>query len=252
MPRRIYWSNLRALLSRPPVIAAAANEHERVTSFLAQMTPGEVWASLVVQIAVVGGAAAGYRLLHSGAIAEIMPEVLLRLDNDVARAGLVHDVLRRSGVRFVGSRRPATKARAIAALLYHPKVIQDGACVFRDTVTATRREAADDATLRRMMVAWAVPGFGPKSTSDWLNNRRVTTDLIAFDVRVCRILQSFAGPDFSQSRVARLPAYEAAEDRCRRHLAIPLDASLSEIDKRLFVVGEYVREGEAGQRGKGS
>lgn len=235
--RHADWAGLRRLISAHAIVDAAAAEARRVTTPLAALSPDDVWSSLVVQIAVVGGAAAGYRLSGSGAIRALLPHALLRLRDRDERLAHVHAVLRSAGVRFVGARAPAAKARAIVALLEHPQVQEDGSCVFGARVRAAAAEERDDVRLRRTIVGWRVPGFGPKSTSDWLNNRGVSTDLIAFDVRVCRVLAAWAGPTYEQARVATLPAYAAAEATCRSELARRLGTCLADIDKRLFMAG---------------
>jgi len=190
----------------------------------------------MVQIAVIGNARTGR--LFDRALRESGRMKHLLNASDYAPLSL-QSIARACGVRFVGNRLPNTKVSAWCAILQRIRTL-GGVDVFQAAIGEACRNAgksvSDDRSTRDRMLAFSLPMLGRKSWSDWLNNCGLTHHLLAIDTRLVGVWRHYLGVSITLDEFQDPEIYSIWEDACHLHLAKPLGITLSELDKRLFVL----------------
>lgn len=188
------------------------------------LDPATLWLELVAQLLVVGGRRPVERMRASGAFRALALDALLprALSDPDAASREVHAVLARHGVRYASpeATEPSQKARWIVAAALSPALVRDGGFAL-PTLLAERLPEAPawgeanrerERGARRLLVR-LVPGFGPKSASDFLNHVGAALNLLAFDSRIQGLLRDGFGLTAGELRrlVGTLERYEALE-----------------------------------------
>jgi hypothetical protein len=229
------WSRLRDLLASTQLVELASAQSIRVRQPWCDLSGLDVVRSLLVQIAVIGNARTGYRfdlaLRESGRMAYL-------IDRGDAESAL-HIIARACGVRFVGEHLPNTKVTAWCAILHHMKGI-GGLSAFQEQLDELCRDSGSslehDRTVREKLLGLKLPMIGRKSWSDWLNNRGLTRHLLAIDTRLVGVWRRHLCIDVELEDFQDQHRYTDWENACAIELAQPLGITLSELDKRLFVL----------------
>jgi hypothetical protein len=232
------WRRLRELLSAPALATLAENETARVIQPWDQMTDEDIVRSLLVQIAVIGNALTGYRFAQALRERGVVNRLV---KNITARVPTLHATARRCGVRFVGADLPSPKVTAWAAVLQHPCVVKGRRLHVRSQIETVIRTVSvsgpeRDRQIRDDLLAWGMPMIGRKSWSDWLNNRGLTRHLLAIDTRLVGVWNRELGAAIKLEDFQDATVYADWESACEKHLAEPLGITLSDLDKRLFML----------------
>jgi hypothetical protein len=232
------WRSLRAKLAAASVVDAAQSEAERVLQSWSNLADLDILRSLLVQVAVIGNARGGYRfgqlLREQGCLEGLLAD-------PTHQAARLHALARRGGVRFVGADASAPKITAWCRILSHPAFVSDGVLRVRERIQSIIADRSpDDARanrqVREQVIAMQIPMIGRKSWSDWLNNRGLTQHLLAIDTRVVGVWKRELHANIRLEDFQDADRYAAWEDACDQHLARPLGITLSELDKRLFML----------------
>ena len=230
------WSRLRADLADPQLVKVAQFEFDRVRKSWKGLHSEDFVRSLLVQIAVIGNARTGYIFDH--ALREPGRMTYLLKCSHSASACL-HSIARVCGVRFVGDRLPNAKVTAWCAILQRINSL-GGVDAFQAEIGEACRIAGisvtDDRSTRDRMLALSLPMLGRKSWSDWLNNCGLTRHLLAIDTRLVNVWRIYLRVNITLEDFQKPGTYLAWEDSCNIKLALPLGITLSELDKRLFML----------------
>lgn len=232
------WRQLRTRLADPALVSAAEAEAQRVLLPWESLTDLDMVRSLMVQVAVIGNARGGYRFGEALRQTGVMDDLVA---HPAEREASLHHLARSSGVRFVGADLPSPKVTAWTRILAHPDVVREGRLIVRERIADVlqARSTSDrqaDRNLREQVLGWGLPMIGRKSWSDWLNNRGLTRHLLAIDTRLVGVWKRELGVRVRLEDFQDAATYDTWESANEQHLARPLGITLSELDKRLFML----------------
>jgi hypothetical protein len=229
------WRKLRSVLSSAPLVELAKAETVRVQQSWDDLSAEDVVRSLLVQVAVIGNARTGYRF--DSALRE--PNRMTHLLELRNVGPSLHAIARNCGVRFVGEQFSNAKVKAWCSIVERSRA-SGNIEVFRAELAElcrwSGRSLIQDRTVRERLVALGLPMLGQKSWSDWLNNRGMTRHLLAIDTRMVGVWRRELKASIRLENFQTTTEYLAWEDACNTHLANPLGITLSELDKRLFML----------------
>lgn len=191
---------------------------------------GDLWASVIGQIAVVGSAASG------DAVKDVLPDrngwyVRLLAMNSKQRLKEIHRLLREAGVRYAAE--DISKCKKSAAANYNFEVLAsyDGPKSYFKRVATIPHEG-----WRIAAVADDLAYVKNKGARDLLIGLGLVERAIAFDTRLMTVLKHL-GAKLPNDLAANKPKYKALETELIESVCVPSKITGGHFDRILF--GRY-------------
>ena len=188
---------------------------------------GELWASVLVQIAVVGSAASGQTLREVLSGKRAWHESLLGMATK-ARAKAIHEAFREAGVRYASSALEGCRKTAAAA--YNFDVLQSygGPKSYFSKVAAI-----PDEHWRIAVVGDELSYVKNKGARDLLIGLGLVNRAIAFDSRLMKVLEH-VGVQIPADLAANKPKYKALEQELLKKVCEASGITGGHLDRILF------------------
>lgn len=192
-----------------------------------QKSDGELWSSVLVQIAVVGSAVSGQALKDVLSGKQAWYEHLLNMATKV-RSKAIHEALREAGVRYASS--ALEECRKTAAATYNFDVLRSygGPKSYFSKVAAI-----PDEHWRIAVVSDELSYVKNKGARDLLIGLGLVHRAIAFDSRLMKVLEH-VGVQIPADLAANKPKYKALEQELLEKVCEASNITGGHLDRILF------------------
>jgi hypothetical protein len=191
---------------------------------------GELWVSVLVQIAVVGKAASGHALKNTLHDSNDWYAALLKMDSKV-RLKTIHRLFREAGVRYAAEEISKCKKSAAANYNFEVLTSYDGPKSYFEKIATIPHDA-----WRIAVVADDLAFIKNKGARDLLIGFGLVENAIAFDTRLVNILKHL-GAKLPDDLAVNKQKYKALESELIKKVCTPSKITGGHFDRILF--GRY-------------